>query len=334
MKIGVKLFVAALLLLLFSGLSLLLGASDVGIVESFYALFSAGSDARVIIYELRFPRTLVAVLAGAGLSLSGLELQVLFRNPLAGPFVLGISAGAGLGVGLVLLDASSGQFFALDGAGTHLAAMAGAGVMTLALLLASLRIRSSAGLLVLGLMGGYMASALLGILIWYSSPGSTRSYLIWTLGSFSRADWGDVGTLSIWVFLGFLPALYYMKSLNAIALGDVTAKSLGIHVGRVRSLVILSNALLAGAITAVCGPVSFIGIAVPHLCRMFLKTSDHRVLIPAVILVGGIIALIADIFARGSFTGRSLPLNAITALIGAPVVAAVLLSGRRGRLPE
>ena len=289
-----------------------------------------------IIYALRLPRALTALSAGAALSVSGLQMQTLFRNPLADPFILGISAGASLGVALVVLGAGVTGAGLLAGlgllgqVGVVAAAVVGAALVLGLVLLVGRRVQHAMTLLILGLMFGYLTGAVVSALLYFSIPEQVQAYVLWTFGSFGAVAWGQLIFLTPVVLVGLAIAGLLVKPLNALLLGETYARSMGLGVKRARLWIIASAALLAGAVTAYCGPIGFLGVAVPHLCRALFNTSDHRVLLPASVLLGGSLALSADLVARLPGSEATLPLNAVTALIGAPVVTWVIL--RRGNL--
>ncbi len=282
-----------------------------------------------IVRNLRLPQAVTAALSGAALSVSGLMMQTVFRNPLAGPFVLGISSGASLGVALVVLTGGAGVLAGWGGSLGH----AGAGVLgamaVLVLVVYAARRVPTLTLLILGVLFGYAVSALVSILLRFSSAESIQSYVIWTLGEFSGVTWSELGVLTPVIAVGLLMAVVAVKPLNALLLGEAYARSMGVAVERSRIWLITSTALMAGVVTAFCGPIGFLGIAVPHLGRGLLQTSDHRVLLPGIALLGASLALIADLLSRLPGSSLVLPLNAITALLGAPVVIWVIVR-RRG----
>ncbi|MFO7730925.1 MAG: iron ABC transporter permease [Spirochaetia bacterium] len=292
---------------------------------------------RNIILLFRLPRAVTALLAGMGLALSGLFMQTLFRNPLAGPSVLGINAGANLGVALVVLviGGAAGGFVASLPIGMKAlitgAAVVGAGAVLGVVLLVSRFIGSVTLLLLVGLMFGYLANSLVTLLIHFSAAGRVQAYLQWTFGSFGTTSWNDIyimlPVIGAAILLGFL----LIKPLNALLLGEEYARSMGVALIRVRMTVIVVGALLAGVVTAFCGPVTFVGVAVPHLARGIFRTADHRTLVPASLLLGGATALMADIVSHLPGQGGILPLNSVTALLGVPVVVWVLIHSRGGR---
>jgi iron complex transport system permease protein len=287
-----------------------------------------------IVLKFRLPKAITAALAGAALGVSGLMMQTFFRNPLAGPFVLGISSGASLGVALVVLSTGSVGLTLLAGVGLTGdlllagAAALGASATLLVIVAVANRVQSSMTLLILGLMLGYLVSAVVSLLLYFSIPERIQAYISWTFGSFSGVTWEQMPILAVGVVIGLLLALSLTKSLNALLLGEGYARSLGMNVRRTRLAVVIATALLAGTVTAFCGPIGFIGIAVPHLCRSLFNTSDHRMLVPGTILMGAIVALAASLLAEVPGSNLVLPLNAITAMIGAPVVIGVILRQR------
>lgn len=288
-----------------------------------------------VVREIRLPRTLTALLAGAALGIAGLQMQTLFRNPLADPFVLGVSAGASFGVAVVVLAAGSGMTVFTAGLGwfgdlglAGAAVVGAAAVMALVLTL-SLRVRSIVTVLIVGLLVGQLIGALITILISAAEEQYVDRFVRWGFGSFRGVTWSELQILAPAVFVGIAVALLSVKQLNVLLLGETYARSLGVHVRRAQLTAMLGAALLAGSVTAFAGPIAFLGVAIPHLARGLFRSSDHRVLAPAVILCGGIIALAAEITAQLPGVGNVLPLNAVTALIGAPVVLSVLLRRRR-----
>ncbi|WP_017651649.1 iron ABC transporter permease [Fortiea contorta] len=316
-------------------LNLALGSVDIPIDEVTKILLGQQPEKATwtnIILKFRLPKALTATLAGAALGVSGLQMQTLFRNPLAGPFVLGISSGASLGVALVILTVNAmgtpkllidlgivGDF------GLVIAASLGAASVLGVMLVVSRRVQDTMTLLILGLLFGYATGAIVSILLQFSSKESIQSYIIWTFGSFAGVTWKQLVVLAPVISLGLLVAVLMSKSLNVLLLGESYARSLGLTVQQTRFSIILSASILAGAITAFCGPIAFLGVAIPHLCRSFFNTADHRILIPGVIIMGGILALFADLLSQFWGNQMVLPLNAVTALIGTPVVTWVIM---------
>lgn len=288
-----------------------------------------------ILWKSRLPQAITALVAGAGLAVSGLQMQTVFRNPLAGPSVLGISNGASLGVAFVVL--LSGQIggvalsrLGLIGNAALTVAAIGGSLAVMALIAwVSQKVRGSVTLLIIGVMIGYLATAIIGVLKFFSAEEDIRAYVVWGLGSFARVS-GD----QVWLFVALMAVLLplsmlLVKQMNLLLLGDGYARNLGLNVKRSRLLVICSSGMLVAIVTAYCGPVMFIGLAVPHLCRALLRTSDHRVLMPGTLLTGAALALLCNLIARMPGFEGALPVNSVTALVGAPVVASVLFKRRR-----
>lgn len=309
------------------------------VARIFLGLTPSKDSWQTIILFFRLPRALTAVLAGAGLAVSGLQMQTLFRNPLAGPAILGIGSGASLGVALVVLTATTtdaSRF--LDGLGLGgevamvVAAGAGSAAVLFLVLVASRRVNSAVTLLILGLLFGYAANAVVSILMHFSIAERIQVYVAWTFGSFGGTTWRQLSIFIpvLVVFMGV--AELSRKPLNGLLLGESYAHTMGLNVRSARALSITTTAVLTGAITAFCGPIGFLGVAVPHLSRSLFGTSDHRVLLPASALLGGIVALVSDLAAQLPGMDAVLPLNAVTALIGAPVVGWIII--RRKALRE
>lgn len=291
---------------------------------------------RQIVLLLRLPRALTAMLAGAALGMAGLKMQTLFRNPLADPFVLGISSGASLGVAVMVLAFwGAGWPGLLKKAGIMgdlslvLSATLGALAVLAVVLGAARRVESNLTILIIGIMFGYMSGALVSILIQFTHEQQVQLYLSWTFGSFGAVTWRQMPLFTLALTIGLTMGCILSKSLNGLLLGEGYAKSMGINVRRLRCWIIFGGGLLAGTVTAYCGPIGFLGIAIPHLCRLLMRTSDHHVLTPAVILLGAILALAADLLSQVPGTKIVLPLNAVTALMGAPVVVAAILRRRQ-----
>ncbi len=330
----------ALLLVLVFLLSLALGSVRIPL-DQILTVLLGGEPTKAawasIVLKFRLPKAITAVLAGSALAVAGLQMQTLFRNPLAGPFVLGINSGASLGVALVVLAVGGVGRSLLAGASLlgdvslALASVLGSAGVLLLVMVVARRVRSTMTLLILGLMFGYATSALVSILLYFSIPDRIQAYLSWTFGTFGSVTWSQLKVLAPAILLGLLLAQPMAKPLNAMLLGETYARSMGLAVRRTRLLLIASAALLAGSVTAFCGPIGFLGIAVPHLTRSLFNTSDHRILLPGVVLLGGILALAADMVAQLPGSQLTLPLNAVTALVGAPVVVWVILRQRNLR---
>jgi iron complex transport system permease protein len=332
------LLLAALLGMVFFA-SLSLGSVAVPLKDVWASLSGGVPEKAVfgkIVLGIRLPKAITAVLAGMALSVAGLQMQTLFRNPLADPFVLGVNSGASLGVALVVLAVGPGSAAMLSSLGllgnygmVIAASMGSAAVLFLVMFMAS-RVDLMT-LLILGLMMGYAASAIVNILLFFSMPERLQAFFSWTFGSFGTVTWRQLGAFAPAVALGVGLALFSCKTLNAMLLGEAYTTSLGVNLRFWRIWILLSASLLTGAVTGFCGPIGFIGVAVPHLCRSLLQRSDHRMLMPVVLLMGAVIALIADLVAQVPGSSMVLPLNAITALMGAPVIMAILLQKRNLR---
>ncbi len=328
----------AVLLLLCFALNLTLGSVSIPLGEILTVL--SGGEAsqvswQVILMEFRLPRAITAVLVGMGLSVSGLMMQTLSRNPLAGPFVLGISAAASLGVAIfVMASGLLGGFFTLMGSwGLVVSALLGASIVMLVIVALSTRVKDSVSLLIIGLMFGSTTGALVSILQFFSAAEMLQSYIIWTFGSLAAVNWSQLTFLVPITLTGIVVAFGLQKSLNGFLLGENYAASLGISISQTRLVVILATSLLAGGITAFCGPIAFVGLAIPHISRYLHRTSDHRILLPSSMFIGAIAMLIFDLISQLPGQETTLPLNAITALFGAPVVIWVVLRNRHLNSP-
>ncbi len=289
---------------------------------------------KTIVLELRLPQALTAVLAGAALSVGGLLMQTLFRNPLADPFILGVSSGASLGVALVVLSSTAVTASFVTGSGLLgdlgiiTAASAGALFVLLVVLVAARMVASGMTLLILGLLFSYMTSAAVSLLLYFSIPERIQAYISWTFGSFSGVTGSQMAVVAPVLLLAIVASFTLSKGLNALLLGEAYAQTMGVQTRRLRLSVIALTAVLAGTVTAFCGPIGFIGIAVPHVCRALFGSADHRLLIPSAAIVGALVALAAALFASVPNSAIILPLNAVTAFMGAPVVIWVILSRR------
>ena len=288
---------------------------------------------RYIVWEARLPQTLTAVLSGSSLAVCGLMLQTVFRNPLAGTSILGVNSGAGLGVALVTLllggSVTTGAF-SLSGffsvlAAAFLGAMA---VMTL-ILFFSLLIRNNVMLLITGIMIGYLASSAVSLLNYVSTAEGVQSYMLWGMGNFGGVSLSQMPWFALVALLGIVGALSLVKPLNAMLLGERYAENLGVHVHRVRNILLVVTGLLTAVTTAFCGPILFIDLAVPHIARLLFGTSNHRILLPITLLTGAVVALLCNLVCVLPGDAGFIPLNSVTPIIGAPVVIYVILSGRR-----
>tara|TARA_Y100000815_G_C13350220_1_gene504110 strand:+ start:31354 stop:32388 length:1035 start_codon:yes stop_codon:yes gene_type:complete len=285
-----------------------------------------------IILNYRLPKAITAVLAGMGLSLSGLLMQTLFRNPLAGPYVLGLSSGASLGVAFVILGAGFLPIivkdFSLSSYGTVAASMLGSFLVLLAVLAVAARLRDTMAILIVGLMFGSFTSAIVGVLTYFSTAQQLQKFTFWAMGSLGSLSWENIAILAVACTMGISLAATCIKPLNALLLGERYAKSMGINFGRARFIIILATSILAGSVTAFAGPVAFIGLAVPHMAKLAFRTSNHIVLFWATLLSGAIVLLVCDIVTQLPDSDLTLPINAVTSIVGAPVVIWLLLRKR------
>ena len=328
---------------LFFFLNLVLGSVSIPLRAVWNILWGTGNESVIwqnIIWKSRVPQALTALVAGAGLSVSGLQMQTVFRNPLAGPSVLGISSGASMGVAFVVLLSGSLGGVALSKLGfmgeiaLTIAAIAGSLSIMALIVFVSQKVRGNVTLLIIGVMIGYIANAVIGVLKFFSVEEDIRAYVIWGLGSFARVS-GDQMTLFICIMVVLLPLSFLLvKTLNLLLLGDAYERNLGLNIKRARLLVITCSGVLVAIVTAYCGPIIFLGLAVPHLCRGMFRTSDHRILMPASLLAGASLALVCNLIARMPGFEGALPVNSVTALVGAPVVMSVLFNRRRNEMNE
>ncbi|WP_168582795.1 FecCD family ABC transporter permease [Gephyromycinifex aptenodytis] len=292
---------------------------------------------RTVLFDIRIPRTITALLVGASLGVTGLQMQTLFRNPLADPYVLGVSSGAGLGVAIIVLLAGTSPYAAsltsglgLSGdLGLILASSFGSALVMLLILAAGRFLKSSNTLLLLGVMIGYLVSAAVTVLLAGATPELVAQYVRWGFGSYHGVTWPNLRVLGPVLLIGVAFTMLLAKWLNALLLGDRYAQTMGMNLHLVRGAIVLSSAILAGSATAFCGPIGFLGIAIPHLARGYFATSDHRILLPGCALIGASLALAADV-AAGLPGDGVLPLNAVNAAFGAPVVIYILLRRHRG----
>lgn len=334
----VALLVAIALLL---ALNLMLGSVWIPVDEVCNILLGSGSDNLIwtnIVLKSRLPQSLTAIMAGAGLAVSGLLMQTVFRNPLAGPSVLGISSGASMGVAFVLLLSGTIGGVALSKLGVigevtvTLAAIAGSLVIMAVIAYVSHKVYGNVTLLIIGVMIGYIANAVIGVLKFFSVEEDIRAYVIWGLGSFARVS-GNQTTVFILLMLILLPLSFLLtKTCNLLLLGYSYARNLGLDIKRARLTVICVAGVIVAVVTAYCGPIVFLGLAVPHLCRGIFRTSNHAVLLPGCILTGGALALLCNLIARLPGFEGALPVNSVTALVGAPVVMWVLFNKRKHSL--
>ncbi len=323
------------LLIIFFIFDIFLGSVEIKAIDVLKAIFTdADKNIETIILNFRLPKALTAVVVGIALSLSGLQMQTVFRNPMAGPYVLGVSSGASLGVAIVLLGFSSSIIPTnLQGLGNWMvviSAWIGAGAVMMLIMIISSRIRDIMIILIIGIMLAGGLSSVVSILQYFSNETLLKSYVIWTMGSLGNLSSSQLKVLLITVGGGMLLGILSIKMLNAMLLGENYAGSVGLNVRRSRMVIFTCTSILAGSVTAFCGPIGFIGIAVPHIARSLFKTSDHKVLVPGTILAGGAIMLLSDVISQLPGSDKVLPLNSITSLIGIPVVLWVLLRNKKG----
>lgn len=314
-------------------ISIILGSVSIPISDIWSYLFGGNftHEANLaILQNFRMPKAVSAILAGSALAVSGLQMQTVFRNPLAGPYVLGISSGASLGVALVLMGSSAfGLSFWGSQVGIVAAALLGSLAVLMLILAVSVPIRDIMTLLILGMMFGTAVSAVTSLLQYFGSESTLRNFVIWTMGSLGGVSRQQLWLYALLVFVGLTLAWIYVRPLNVLGIGESYARSLGFNVKRTRFLIFLSTCLLAGTTTAFNGPIAFVGIAVPHLTRMLFRTSNHAVLVPASALLGAIVLLLCDIVAQLPGSATVLPLNSVASLMGIPVVVYIILKNKR-----
>lgn len=282
-----------------------------------------------IIINYRLPKAITAILVGAGLSISGLLMQTLFRNPLAGPYVLGLSSGASLGVAFVILGAGLLPSFLstliTSPYGIVLASTIGSSLVLLAVLAVSQKLRDTMAILIVGLMFGSFTSAIVGVLTYFSSAEQLQKFTFWSMGNLGNLSWTSIGLLTFCVIVGILISVFSIKPLNALLLGENYARSMGLNFKRTRNIIILATSILAGSITAFAGPIAFVGLAVPHIAKLVFQTSNHAVLFWSTLLFGAAILLLCDVLTQLPGLEVMLPINAITSIIGAPIVIWLLV---------
>jgi len=326
---------STILLLVCFFADLLMGSVRIALADLMSIIFrgeSRQAEWQVILWDFRYPRAMTAVFAGISLSLAGLQMQTIFRNPLAGPYVLGISSGASLGVALLVMGAvvilpdRDHHFGTLGVIG---AAWIGSGTVLFLLLLVSLRIKDIMTILILGILFGSITIAIVSILQFFTHEALLKTFIVWTLGSLGNVTREQLTLLAGTLSLGVMLSLLCIKILNTVLMGENYARTMGVGVTTGRILLFISTSILAGTITAFCGPIGFIGIAVPHIARLVWKTADHRTLIPAVMLLGAIALLLSDMISQLPGSDKVLPINSVTALLGIPVVVWIVVRNRR-----
>lgn len=323
-------------LIIISLVNISLGSIYIPIKQIFLSLFNGEVEKeswKTIILNYRLPKAITAIIVGSGLSVSGLLMQTLFRNPLAGPFVLGISSGASLGVAILILGASfigaNIASYAFTNFGLAIAASAGAFLVLSAVMLAALKVRNTMSILIIGLMFGSITSSVISVLAYFSSAAELQQYMFWSFGSLGNLSWKEIIALFSIFIIGIVLVTFIIKPLNSLLLGENYAKSMGVNVKLTRNVTLIATSLLTGVITAFSGPIAFIGLAVPHLTKLVFNTSNHKTLLPAVAICGAIIMLICDSIAQVPNSEYTLPINAITSLFGAPIIIWLLVRKRK-----
>ena len=286
---------------------------------------------KTIILNYRIPKSFTAILVGSGLSISGLLMQTLFRNPLAGPFVLGISSGASLGVAMLLLGTSLFSGFSVllaSSFGMAIAASIGSFLVMTAVMIVANRIRNTMSILIIGLMFGSITSAIISVLAYFSDPEQLQQFIFWGFGSLGNLSWDELTVFIIIYLIGIALLGFILKPLNSLLIGENYAKSMGVNTKLVRNIILITTSLLTGVITAFSGPIAFVGLAVPHISRLIFNSSNHKILIPSSAILGAILMLLADTIAQLPTSEFTLPINAITSLFGAPIVIWLLIRKR------
>lgn len=332
-RLFITVFILLLLIIFLMNISL--GSVSIPFPETLKSLFGkeiTQANWRYIILKYRLPKAITTMLAGSGLAVSGLLMQTLFRNPLAGPYVLGLSSGASLGVALVimggsLLGVTGGVFF--SSWSIIIAASLGSFVVMLAVIATSYRMKNTMAILIVGIMFAGLTGAIVTVLSYFSPSEDLKRYIFWSFGSLGNLSSIELTLLTVFWGVGLLLSLFSLKSLNALLLGEEYAKSVGINIKKNRFLVIIATSVLAGSITAFVGPIAFVGLAVPHLVRLVLPTSNHFVLVPSVIIVGALLLLICDTLAQLPGMELTLPINAVTSIFGAPIVIWLLVRKKK-----
>ena len=321
------------LLLLFT-VSLFTGNAQISIKEGLSALFGSSGNEIIdeIVFNYRLPKALTALLAGAALSVAGLLMQTLFRNALAGPDVLGVSSGAGLGVAILTLLSGTTLYPFIEAMGSMaqvITAILGASLVLLLILAVSVRINDSVTILVLGMIFGYVTSAAITILQSFADPDSLKLFITWTFGSLSNVNWEKMPLLAGFIVTGIVIVFFLQKPLNTLLLGERYATSSGMNVSRTRFVIIVITAIITGVVTAFTGPIAFVGVVIPHFARSLFGTVNHKVIIPATMILGAILLVGCDIISQLPLANRSLPINAVTAMFGAPMIIWIVLKRKK-----
>jgi len=315
-------------------LDIFLGSVTIAPSEVINAFFGNGdSNIATIVLKFRLPKAITAILVGMALSMSGLQMQTFFRNPMAGPYVLGVSSGASLGVAIVIMGFYSGiapaDLMTLGNWVLTLAAWLGAGAVMILIMAISVRIKDVMTILIIGIMLASGLSAVVSILQYFSNETMLKAYVVWTMGSLGNLSSGQLKVLAITVITGIILSIFLIKVLNALQMGENYASSVGVNIRLARVIVFACSCILAGSVTAFCGPIGFIGIAIPHIVRNLFRTSDHKILVPGSIITGGVVMLLCDIISQLPGSDRVLPVNSVTALVGIPVVIWIVIRNKK-----
>ncbi|MDR0420663.1 MAG: iron ABC transporter permease [Prevotellaceae bacterium] len=328
---GALLFMAILLF----ALDIILGSVSISIKEIFGVLFSPDKvepHVSNIVINFRLPRACVALITGVALSVSGLQMQTVFRNPLADPYILGVSSGASLGVALFLLGSSIFSIIlpaVVSNFCIASAAFTGSALTLFLILIVSIRIRDIMTVLIFGIMFSGAATAIVGLLQYMSNESALKTFVVWTLGNLGSATFDEIKVMLVITLIGLAVVIFSIKKLNILLLGDMYAQTVGVNLKLTRTVIFISTSLLTGQVVAFCGPIGFIGIAVPHIARMFFRRADHRILVPACILLGANIMLFCDIVSQLPGSGMILPINIVVAFVGIPVIIRIILSNKK-----
>ena len=311
-------------------LDLMIGTANISVSEIWNVFIGENSNVvyNEIILNHRLPKAITAILAGGALAIAGVLMQTMFHNPLAGPDVLGVTSGSSLGVALLTLGSSTLPLWFISTWGQVIAASIGAALVLLLIVIVAIRVPQTTSLLIIGLMFGYFAGAIVSILQSNSNPDTLKLFITWTFGSLSAVGWDQLSIMTPIIIIGIIVALVLQKQLNILLLGKNYANGLGISVKRLRVSIIIATALLAGVSTAFTGPIAFIGITMPHVARGLFQTSNHRIVLPASMICGSITLLICDFISQAPGLQGSLPINAVTSLFGAPIIVWIILKNR------
>lgn len=328
-------FILLLIFLVFiTLLNISIGSITIPFKEILTAIFKGTTSKdtwKIIVLNYRVPKAITAILVGSGLSISGLLMQTQFRNPLAGPFVLGISSGASLGVAILILGTSLIGGFTLvtvSNLSISIAASLGAFLVLLAVVIAANKIRNTMSILIIGLMFGSFTSAIISVLAYFSSAEQLQQFIFWGFGSLGNLSWNELMVFTVFYLFGILLLFFIIKPLNSLLIGENYAQSMGVNIKKTRNILLITTSILTGVITAFSGPIAFVGLAVPHLTKLIFNTANHKILVPAVAIVGAILMLIADSIAQLPTSEFTLPINAITSILGAPIVIWLLIRKR------